>query len=140
MERKLLSAGSEQLQGTGPGDLFLRQLHQPGAALQLRTTRLLPRSATASPTSLTSSTPGRAFAIRPTSHTPQGIASLPKPSHHRHCSSSERLPIHQLHSRYRPCPNSQLAAQPSSTSPSHQLCSGMRVTKYAATSAFLTSH
>ena len=61
-------------------------------------------------------------------------------SSHRHCSSSESLPIHQLCSWYQPCPNTQEVVQPSSTSPSQQHLSGMRVTKCAATPAFLTSH
>ena len=60
-------------------------------------------------------------------------------SSHRHCSSSESLPIHQLCSWYQPCPNTQEVMQPSRTSPSQQHLSGMTVTKCAATPAFLTS-
>ena len=60
-------------------------------------------------------------------------------SSHRHCSSSERLSAQPLHLWYWSCPNTQEVMQPSSTSPSHQHLSGMRVTKCAATPAFLTS-
>jgi len=138
MERKLLSTSREVLQGTGRGDLLLHQLHQPSAALQLRTTRLLPRSDTASPTSLTPSSPCLLNpAHRP--HSPWPCFFAQAVSSHRHCSSSQSLPIHQLCSRYQPGPNTQEVVQPSSTSPSHQHLAGMTVTKCAATPAFLTS-
>uniref|UniRef100_A0A669P629 Ig-like domain-containing protein n=1 Tax=Phasianus colchicus TaxID=9054 RepID=A0A669P629_PHACC len=58
----------------------------------------------------------------------------------QHCSSSQRLPAHQLCSQYRPCPNTQVVAQPSSTSPSLTAggC-GMRVTTSTVSNSLLTS-
>lgn len=125
-EWQILSADSDVLQGTGRGDLFLHCQLQPSAVLQLWPTRLLPRSATSSPTSLTPSSPAHAsfLVLLP----PVPISLLLCPRHlvpkalvlllEAPCSPSLLA---------RPCPKPKVVEQTQQHLPNPLVAEGMRV-------------